>query len=111
MLLLAGCGSTGLGDIFGGGDPPRVSGRRARHRRERRHRPRTIIVDVDQDYRSDLRGGSGDEVAIYYDDRTIVEFEGRSYRPEDLERGDRIAAEVDEQAAGSSPTRSRCSTT
>ena len=98
MLLLAGCGSSGIDDILGGGDPTRIADDVRGTVESVDRGSRTIIVDVDQGYRTDLRGGSGDEVAIYYDDRTIVEFDGRSYRPEDLERGDRIAAEVDDRS-------------
>jgi hypothetical protein len=59
---------------------------------------RRIVVDTDG-YGNSLRNdsyGSGDEVVLYYDDSTRVEHQGRSYRPEDLERGDRIRASVDQ---------------
>jgi hypothetical protein len=36
-----------------------------------------------------------DEVVLFYDDDTTVEYQGREYRPEDLERGDRVQASVD----------------
>jgi len=38
-----------------------------------------------------------DEIALFYDDNTTVEYQGREYRPEDLERGDRIQATVETQ--------------
>lgn len=38
------------------------------------------------------RGDTGDTVAISYDDGTAVRYQGRTFRPEDLERGDRIQA-------------------
>jgi hypothetical protein len=92
VLLLAGCGTGGVYD----GDPTRVADDVRGTIESIDRGNRRIIVDVDRGYRLGLRGG-GDEVDIFHDDRTIVEFEGRSYRPEDLERGDRIAAEVDER--------------
>lgn len=58
---------------------------------------RYIVVDAEDDgtYRNDLRNGNEDETFLYYDDRTAVEYQDRSFRPQDLENGDRIAAEVD----------------
>jgi hypothetical protein len=102
--LLAGCGSTGVGDILGGGS---TSDRNDDGTYDQRidnvrgtiesvnTRDRTIIVDAESTgYSSNLRNG-GDEVVLSYDDSTTVEFQGRTFRPEDLERGDRILAEVD----------------
>jgi hypothetical protein len=58
---------------------------------------RYIVVDAENDgtYRNDLRNGNEDETFLYYDDGTTVEYQDRSFRPQDLENGDRIAAEVD----------------
>jgi hypothetical protein len=100
--LLAGCGSSGVGDILGGGrdtddrnDPYRTGDVRGTVESVNTL-DRYLIVDVEgTGYRSDLRNGGDDEVTLYYDDRTRVEFEGRTYRPEDLERGDRIQADVE----------------
>ena len=109
VSLLAGCGSSGIGDVFGNG---RSSDRDSRYNLasdvrgtvERVDtRDRYIVVDREDDYRNDLRNGDdrdrddylgGDEVVLYYDDATTVEHDGQSYRPQDLEPGDRIAAEV-----------------
>ncbi len=59
----------------------------------------------DPDDRDDPRNGARDdrggrEIALYYDDATAVEHEGRSYRPQDLEPGDRIRAEVETTREG-----------
>jgi len=109
--LLSGCGSAGIGDVFGNG---RDHGRDGRYNRageirgtvERVDtRDRYIVVNrEDSDSRYGLRNSDddrygnnryeGDEVVLYYDDATKVEHEGRDYRPQDLEPGDRIAAEV-----------------
>lgn len=101
--LLTGC--AGLGGIFGDDDR---NDRNDRYDPDRRveevegtiervdTRDRLIVVDGrTSSYRSDLRNGD-DEIVLYYDDRTVVEHEGRAYRPEDLEAGDRIRAEVDQ---------------
>lgn len=38
------------------------------------------------------RNGRGDTVALSYDDSTVVRYQGRTFLPGDLERGDRIQA-------------------
>jgi hypothetical protein len=98
--LLAGCGSSGVGDILGGGDtnrndPYEQSIDNVRGTVERVNtQDRTIVVDAEStSYRSNLRNGD-DEIVLAYDDSTTVEFQGRTFRPEDLEPGDRILAEV-----------------
>lgn len=112
--LLTGCGSTGVGDILGGG---RDSGSTTTSngpydRYETRGdvrgtvesvntRDRVIIVDSEgtSDGRYNLRNGNGGEVALYYDDQTTVHFQGQTYRPEDLERGDRIDVDVEQSGS------------
>lgn len=92
-LAAAGCGSTDIGDILGGGGSP--SGvADVRGTVERVDTGSRIIWLEAEDYRSSLRN-EDDQVALYYDDQTRVEFEGRTYEPNDLERGDRIAADVE----------------
>lgn len=100
--LLTGCGSSGVGDILGGGrdtgsrtDPYRDNVTDVRGTVERVDtRNRMIVVDGES-YRNDLRNnGSGDEIVVYYDDRTRVEYQGQSFQPQDLEPGDRIEVDV-----------------
>ena len=101
--LLSGCGSTGVGDILGGGRGTSTSddryGTSVTDVRGTVERVDTlnqrIYVEGEAGYRTSLRNGDG-EIVLYYDDRTVVEHEGRTYRPQDLERGDRIQAEVDQ---------------
>ena len=52
------------------------------------------------DPRYDPNDRYGDQVTVYFDDRTAVEHQGSSYRPEDLERGDRIEARVESSSTG-----------
>jgi hypothetical protein len=100
VVLLAGCGSTGggLGDIFGGGNGSTQA---------QAYEIRGTVESVDVNnrsvyltnvsgYGSMLSSGGNSNVRVYYDDRTPVDWQGRSYRPEDLERGDQIAVRVDE---------------
>jgi hypothetical protein len=60
---------------------------------------RYIVVEGEGvDYRSNLRNGD-DELVLYYDERTVVEHQGQTYRPQDLENGDRIVAEVEQSGS------------
>jgi hypothetical protein len=100
VMLLAGCGSSGIGDILGGGDTNRNDPYEQRIDNVRgtiervNTRERTIVVDAESTgYSSNLRNGN-DEIVLSYDDSTTVEFQGRTFRPDDLEPGDRILAEI-----------------
>ena len=105
-VILTGCGSTGIGDVLGGGresgntdngtyDPYGQRANEVQGTVERVNtRDRYVVVDVEAS-RYNLRNGNDGEVTLYYDDRTDVEFEGKAYQPQDLEPGDRIRAEVD----------------
>lgn len=109
-VLLTGCGSSGI-DILGGGS----SNDRANDRNDDRYGrtaedvrgtvervdtlDRRIYVNADNRSSTYLRNDgrdTGREVVLYYDDNTVVEFEGQTYRVDDLERGDRITANVEE---------------
>jgi len=106
VTLLTGCGSTGI--LGGGGssddrndrnstyDPYEQRVDNVRGTIERVDtRERIIVVDREDGYNNNLRNGNGNgEVVLSYDDRTTVEFQGKTFRPEDLERGDRILAEI-----------------
>ena len=102
-LLIAGCSST-LGDILGGGDSrdpyPRGEVGEVRATVDQVDtRNRIIYVENAQTYERNLRNASGrEDLALYYDESTVVEYDGRSYRPQDLEPGDQIVAEVDESS-------------
>jgi Domain of unknown function (DUF5666) len=99
VFVLTGCGSSGIGDILGGGSDTSTSDpygniNNVRGTVERVNTAeRYIVVDVEQTT-SNLRNGD-DELVLYYDDRTTVEHQGRTHRPADLESGDRILADVD----------------
>jgi hypothetical protein len=117
--VLTGCGSTGVGDILGGGGNTSggttsggttSGGSTSDDRYDTVNNvrgtiarvdtlDRRIVVDREGTYNSGsyLRNGNEDDtVSLYYDDRTTVEYQGKSYRPQDLETGDRILADVKE---------------
>lgn len=93
LLLAAGCGSTGgIGDILGGGTsqqqvPSSIRG---------------TVDSVDLNSRSiwltntntSLASGSGGSIQVFFDDQTSVSYQGRSYRPQDLDRGDQVDVSV-----------------
>lgn len=99
VLLLAGCGSTGLDDILGGGGGP--SGAATDQIEGTVEQvdtgSRSIVLTNVQTYGSNLQSGgygSGTTLRVYYDDRTTVSYQGQNYHPSDLERGDRVAVRV-----------------
>jgi hypothetical protein len=96
VLLLAACGSTGIGDILGGGN------------NQQAYEIRGVVDSVDVNSRSlylrNVSGmqsmlsgsNSGSTARVYFDDQTQVNYQGRTYRPQDLERGDEVTIRVDE---------------
>jgi hypothetical protein len=116
--VLTGCGSSGIGDILGGGSPsggttsggstsdgrydPAVNNVRGTVDRVDTVERRILVTnDGTYDDRYNLRNGTNGnnenrQVALYYDDRTTVEYQGKTYRPQDLESGDRILANVND---------------
>jgi hypothetical protein len=100
-LVLTGCGSSGIGDILGGGsgtrtnDPYNQNIDNVRGTVERVNTTERYIVVDSEEVTSNLRNGGDDELVLYYDDRTTVEFQGRTFEPDDLEAGDRILADVE----------------
>ena len=90
-LLVSAC--AGLGDL-GGVLGPGSSGSAASDFRG-------TVVDVDTSAKritfdtdsSNSLNTRGDRT-VYYDDRTVVEYSGETYRPEDLERGDEVTVQL-----------------
>jgi len=96
LLALAGCGS--MGDIYG--NNPSSNG-------TYNNQVRGTIDYVDTSNHSIVltnvsgldsmlssSGSNGNSVRIYYDNNTNVQWNGRSYRPEDLDRGDQVDVRV-----------------
>jgi hypothetical protein len=98
LVLLAACGSSGIGDILGGGSGSNNGS----------YEIRGTVDSVDTNSRSVyLRnvsgltnmlssGGSGNTARVYFDEKTTVDYQGQTYRPENLERGDEVTVRVDE---------------
>lgn len=97
LLLLAACGSSGIGDVLGGGN-----------NNNQTYQIRGVVDSVDTNSQSVYltnvsgystmlsNGGSGSTARVYFDNSTQVDYQGRAYRPQDLERGDEVTVNVDE---------------
>jgi hypothetical protein len=96
LILAAGCGS--MGDVLGGGsnNGPYTSSIRGTVDSVDTYGHSITLINT-SGYNSMLSGsnGNGGTLRIYYDNNTSVTYNGQSYRPENLERGD----QVDIQAA------------
>lgn len=101
FLLLSGC--SGLGGILDS-PPAQRSGPEMEGAVVRVDTSaREVIVNVDDRAQADrLRAEAGERV-VEYDDQTVVVYQGETYRPDGLERGDIVAVEL-------SPTRERLAT-
>src|SRR5688500_1722142 len=92
VLLATGCGSGsdilgGLGGILGSPSPEQTSDVRGTVNTVDPGAQR-IVLDVA--YVNNLRTTQNGQ-SIYWDNNTRVEYNGQTYRPEDLERGDQIS--------------------
>lgn len=93
LLMSTACGSTNLGglgdlgEILGSSGAEDASDVRGVVRSVDTYNQR---INLDVDYVNNLRQQESDR-AIYYDRNTVVEYQGRTYRVEDLEAGDQIA--------------------
>jgi hypothetical protein len=100
LLLLAACSSGGLGDIYGGGNDNNNYDIRGTVDYVDSSNHAVYLTNV-TGYNSSMlsNGGSSSSVRVYYDDRTPVSYNGQSYRPEDLERGDEVSVRVDQSGS------------
>lgn len=97
LVLLAACGSSGMGDILGGGSNSGASNYEIRGTVDSVDaNSRSIYLTNVSGYSNMLSNSGGSNVRVYYDERTPVSYQGSTYRPEDLERGDVISVRVDE---------------
>jgi hypothetical protein len=94
LLLLASCGSGGLGDIDGGG----ASDYEIRGTVDSVDTANRVVYLTNVSGYGNMlsNGGSGNSVRVYFDDNTTVAYEGQTYRVADLERGDEVSVRVDE---------------
>lgn len=101
LLFLAACGSSGMGDIFGGGTGTGASNYEIRGTVDfvdtaNRSITLTNVSGYNSSMLSSGSGSGGNSVRVYFDDRTPVTYNGQTYRPQDLERGDEVQVRVDE---------------
>jgi Domain of unknown function (DUF5666) len=95
LILLAACGS--VGDVLGGGSGQQQGNYEIRGTVDSvDSSSRSVYLTNVSGYTSMLSNGGGNAVRVYYDERTPVSFNGQTYRPTDLERGDQVAVRVDE---------------
>lgn len=92
LLLLSACGSSS--DILGGGGASDNLSELRGTVDQVDTRDQSILLTNVENYNSRLMNG-GNSVRVYYDNRTNVTYQGQSYRPEDLERGDQISVRLD----------------
>lgn len=97
ILFLAACGSSGglgdLGDIFGGGTSSASDQIRGTVDYVDTSQ-RMVVLNNVSEYSTRLQDGTSAQVRVYYDDRTQVTWQGNTYRPSDLERGDQVAVRI-----------------
>jgi hypothetical protein len=95
LLLLAACGS--MNDVLGTGPSDGNSASAIRGTVDSVDlNSRSILLTNASGYNSMLSGGNNGSVRVYFDDRTTVEYQGKAYRPENLERGDQVDVRVSE---------------
>src|SRR5438270_4401427 len=98
LLLMAACGSSGngIGDIFGGGNQSNTSYQIRGTVDSVDTRGRSIYLTNVSGYNGNLNGGRSSSLRVYYDNRTTLNYQGQSYRPDQLERGDEVTVNVDQ---------------
>ncbi|HXI11805.1 MAG TPA: DUF5666 domain-containing protein [Thermoanaerobaculia bacterium] len=94
LLLLPGCGSVGVGDILGavlGGGGAGQGGNYPSGSQSQDVRATVESVDT-RGQRIELSyvNGRNSRATVYFDSRTRVVYQNRSYSPSDLERGDEV---------------------
>ncbi|HJQ40978.1 MAG TPA: DUF5666 domain-containing protein [Thermoanaerobaculia bacterium] len=96
VLLLGACASSDNGGIFGGSGSNQNNYELRGTVDSVDMNSRSIYLTNVSGYNTSMLSGGGNNVRVYYDDRTTVAYGGQNYRPQDLERGDEIAVRVDE---------------
>jgi hypothetical protein len=101
LLLASACGSSGVGDIFGGGNSPSTQTNLVRGTVDHVDaNNRSIVLRNVSGYNSMLsNSGSGSTLRVYYDNQTEVQYQGQDYRPTDLEAGDEVEVRVNESGS------------
>jgi len=98
LVFLAACGS--MSDVYEPGSP--TTGNNYEIQGTVNYvdaNNRSIVLNNVTGYTSMLSSGGNNNVRVYYDERTTVAYQGSTYRPEDLDPGDRVAVRVDESGS------------
>lgn len=98
LLLLASCGTAG--DILGGGGSSnngRVTELRGTVDYVDASAQWITLTNVSGNTSSMLSSAGSNTVRVYYDQNTQVTYNGRAYRPIDLERGDQVTVRAEER--------------
>ncbi|HEX9457936.1 MAG TPA: DUF5666 domain-containing protein [Thermoanaerobaculia bacterium] len=98
LVLLAACGSSGndIGDIYGNGSNRNGTYQLRGTVDSIDMRNQSIYLTNVSGYSSSLNTRGGDSVRVFYDNRTVLSYQGRTYRPDQLERGDEVSVRVDQ---------------
>jgi len=98
LIALAGCGS--VGDVLGtnGSSSNASSSIHGTVDSVDTYGHSILLTNASGGYNTMLSsgGGSNNSVRVYYDTNTNVQYQGQTYRPEDLERGDQVDVQVTE---------------
>jgi hypothetical protein len=94
LLLLAGCGVSGLDGIMGGGQSDKTMNDELRGTIDRIDLQDQFFVLTQTDRATSSLVNRDDSTRIYFDDHTTITYKGQTYRPEDLEEGDQVAVRV-----------------
>lgn len=94
LLLMASCGSTS--DIFGGGNNNGSYDRSLHGTVDSVDlNSNSILLTNTSGYTANLSTSrSGDSVRVYFDNNTTVNYQGQTFRPENLDRGDQVDINV-----------------
>ena len=98
LLLAAACSSSSpLGGVFGGNNNYDIRGTVDSVDTS----TRSIWLTNATGYNASLASGGsgGNAVRVYYNDNTTVTFNGRTYRPQDLERGDEVTVHASQSGS------------
>ena len=95
LMMTAACSSGGgLGDILGGGSSNANS--EIRGRVDYVDSASNYVVLTNVSGAGNMLSSSNNGVRVYYDANTPVSYNGQTYRPADLERGDEVSVQVDQ---------------
>lgn len=98
LLLLAACGSSGngIGDIFGSGSGNNTAYDIRGTVDSVDPNNQSIVLTNVSGYNTNLNTGGNGSLRVYYDSRTTLNYQGKTYRPDQLERGDEVTVRVNQ---------------